>query len=82
MKQTACEIMKIKNAYTHHLNYFKTSLLFLSFLFCLNSTVFSQSSAIKTIVIDAGHGGKDPGCHGAFSNEKLPRVKCLIYERY
>ncbi len=30
----------------------------------------SDINTIKTVCIDAGHGGKDPGCHGSSANEK------------
>lgn len=43
----------------------------LSFLFLSPFSVFSQNAGkIKTIVIDAGHGGKDPGAMGKKSKEK------------
>lgn len=29
-----------------------------------------DATGVKTVVIDAGHGGKDPGCHGSYANEK------------
>ncbi|MEM6320147.1 MAG: N-acetylmuramoyl-L-alanine amidase [Bacteroidota bacterium] len=33
---------------------------------------------IKTVVIDAGHGGKDPGCHGKHSQEKHIALKLAL----
>lgn len=55
--------------YNRNLLYLLFFALFSSaFGFGQNST--SEQRTIKTIVIDAGHGGKDPGCHGASSNEK------------
>lgn len=52
----------------------RNSILFLWMIlfmsgFCV-SQVQSSNSKINTIVIDAGHGGKDPGCHGGFAHEK------------
>ena len=34
------------------------------------NTTGVRSYRVKRVVIDAGHGGKDPGTHGKFSNEK------------
>jgi N-acetylmuramoyl-L-alanine amidase len=50
-------------------------LLFLFFAFCSftpdRDTIPATSTfKFKTIIIDAGHGGKDPGARGSYSNEK------------
>jgi len=61
----------------------------LAALFFISDNIFwAQTSKIKTIVIDAGHGGHDPGCHGAQNNEKevclsmALKLGALIKERY
>ena len=63
--------------YTQTLNRVRISsivffLLLFSFLssFSQISSKKSQSFNVKTIVIDAGHGGHDPGCLGSSSKEK------------
>ena len=49
----------------------RTSVLIVLVIIFINSfnDTFGQNS-VQTIVIDAGHGGKDPGCHGKYSKEK------------
>mgnify|MGYP006234252955 CR=1 FL=1 len=51
-------------------------ILFLTMIIILSAERgFAQSdeatfATLKTVVIDAGHGGKDPGCHGGHAQEK------------
>ncbi|MEN9742789.1 MAG: hypothetical protein RLZZ65_594 [Bacteroidota bacterium] len=68
-------------------NVLQVLLLALVIMFPFSNSI-AQSGKIKTVVIDAGHGGHDPGCHGASNNEKevclsmALKLGALIKERY
>ena len=72
----------------HIVNATTCILIALIFVFVnLFNHAYCQNS-VQTIVIDAGHGGKDPGCHGKFSKEKhvclsmALKLGALIKEKY
>jgi N-acetylmuramoyl-L-alanine amidase len=61
--------MKVNNKLKTVFRYLVTVLVFLGF-FSQNANGQLAKKKVSKICIDAGHGGKDGGCHGAYSNEK------------
>ncbi|HRO76305.1 MAG TPA: N-acetylmuramoyl-L-alanine amidase [Crocinitomicaceae bacterium] len=58
---------KIKRFNLKKLGVIVSVMLFFSFQHVLAQ---SEKQTLKTVCIDAGHGGHDPGCHGGIANEK------------
>jgi N-acetylmuramoyl-L-alanine amidase len=59
-----------------------------AFIAVSDTTSKRAAYRIRTVVIDPGHGGKDPGCVGAYNQEKhivlaiSKRLKTLFQEKY
>ncbi len=62
--------MKIQNLILFSSGKFISTLLLLLLCFCEKNTCAQDQYQLKTVVIDAGHGGRDPGALGKTSKEK------------
>lgn len=62
--------------------------LLIGLVLTVSPQTLSAKKKVRKVVIDAGHGGKDPGCHGVYSFEKditlavARRVGRMIKEKY
>ena len=60
-------------------NIVTVSFLAIVFLLCSsNKLEFRKEYKVRTVVIDAGHGGKDVGCNGKFSQEADVALKLAL----
>lgn len=60
----------MKNIPLMYLKNLLTLIICLTLFNTIDNQAFAQEYKIKTIVIDAGHGGKDGATHGVYSKEK------------
>ncbi|WP_419701767.1 N-acetylmuramoyl-L-alanine amidase family protein [Mucilaginibacter sp. NFX135] len=60
----------LKSNYIVFLLFFIPGLLSISTSFAQQDVIGRSTFKFKTVIVDAGHGGKDPGAHGAYSKEK------------
>lgn len=60
------------------MNRIVSALLFLGILLSAFTLSPAYKYKVKTLVIDAGHGGKDPGCGGIYSNESEITLKVAL----
>lgn len=68
----------VKNIPLMYLKKLLPLIICITLLDVVDNQLFAQEYKIKTIVIDAGHGGKDGATHGLYSKEKDVALKTAL----